>query len=237
MNNKARSVIVEKQVTEFRNFCGLGATEAIQLKSLLLKLNVMTLYRPLSENFSGMSIKDGKGNRFMLINSNDPIGRQHFTIAHELYHLFIEESPKPHICTKDGVKSEVEKHADMFASALLIPAPGVSQLIPDDELFGEITIGTVVRAEHYFSVSRIALLNRLRDLGFISNQQKEALKSIPVIQSAKDCGYDTALYKSGNANLFIGNLGEKARKLFDAGKISEGHYIEILNKLNYADED
>ena len=39
------------------------------------------------------------------------------------------------------------------------------------------------------------------------------------------------------ANLFIGNLGEKARKLFDAGKISEGHYIEILNKLNYADED
>ena len=27
----------------------------------------------------------------MLINSNQPRGRQHFTIAHELYHLFIEE--------------------------------------------------------------------------------------------------------------------------------------------------
>lgn len=237
MNNKARSIIVEKQVTEFRNLSGLGATEAIQIKSLLLKLNVMTLYRPLSENFSGMSIKDSKGNRFMLINSNDPIGRQHFTIAHELYHLFIEEKPRPHICVKDDIKDDTEKHADMFASALLIPASGLSQLIPNDELFGELTIGTIVRAEHYFSVSRVALLNRLRDLGFINNAQKETLKSIPVIQSARECGYDTSLYRSGNANLFIGNLGEKARKLFDAGKISEGHYIEILNKLNYASED
>lgn len=237
MNSKARSVIVEKQVTEFRNFCGLSAGEAIQLKSLLLKLNVMTLYRPLSENFSGMSIKDARGNRFMLINSNDPIGRQHFTIAHELYHLFIEENPKPHVCTKEGIKNETEKHADMFASALLIPTSGISQLIPEQELLSEITIGTIVRAEHYFSVSRIALLHRLRDLGLITNAQKEALKAFPVIQSARNCGYDTALYKSGNANLFIGSLGEKARKLFDEGKISEGHYIEILNKLNHADEN
>lgn len=237
MSHKALSIIIEKQATEFRNFCGLSSGEPVQLKSLLLKLNVMTLYRPLSENFSGMSIKDGKGNRFMLINSNNPIGRQHFTIAHELYHLFIEDSPKPHACTKDGLNTYTEKLADMFASMFLMPASGISQLIPDDELLGEITIGTIIRAEHYFSVSRIALLNRLRDLGFINNAKKDTLKSIPVIQSAKERGYDTALYKSGNANLFIGDLGEKAHKLFEASKISEGHYIEILNKLNYADED
>lgn len=82
-------------------------------------------------------------------------------------------------------------------------------------------------------MSRTALLNRLHDLSLISKSLKESLAAFPVIQSAREYGYDTSLYKSGNENLIIGDYGEKARKLFDAGNISEGHYIELLNKLNY----
>ena len=79
--------VIEKQVSEFRSDNGLSLSEPIALKSLLLKLNILTIFRPLSENFSGMCLKDKSGHRFMLVNSNQSQGRQHFTIAHELYHL------------------------------------------------------------------------------------------------------------------------------------------------------
>ena len=58
--------LVENQVSRFRQMAGLSDAEAVNLKSLLLKLNVLTVYRPLSDKFSGMSLKSGD-RRFMLI--------------------------------------------------------------------------------------------------------------------------------------------------------------------------
>jgi len=40
----------------------------------------------------------------------------------------------------------------------------------------------------------------------------------------------------GNEGLVIGNFGEKARKLFDARKNSEGHYLELLHKIGIDDK-
>lgn len=230
--------IIEKQVVQFRQQCGLGGTEPIRLKSLLLKLNVLTVYRPLSDNLSGMSLKDSLGHRFMLINSNQPRGRQHFTIAHELYHLFVETNPQPHKCELGGKKNQEELRADMFASLLLMPGEGVIQMIPGEELeHSSVSVATLLRLEQYFAVSRAALLNRLGDLGLISASLKEEFRQMSPIQTAKAYGYDTSLYKGGNENLIIGNMGELANRLFDAEQISEGHYIEVLNKLSYGEED
>ena len=41
--------LVENQVSRFRQMAGLSDAEAVNLKSLLLKLNVLTVYRPLSD--------------------------------------------------------------------------------------------------------------------------------------------------------------------------------------------
>lgn len=223
--------LVESQVSKFRQSVGLSDTEAVNLKSLLLKLNVQTIYRPLSESFSGMSLKSGHI-RFMLINSNQPRSRQHFTIAHELYHLFVEENPMPHKCENGGKKDESEQCADAFALRFLMPKDGVIQLIPDSELMsGSVSLGTVIRLEHYFSISRAATLNRLYDLKLIDKTFKEELAAYPAIRTAREYGYDTTLYEPGNKNLVIGNFGEKARNLFDNEKISEGHYLELLHKI------
>ncbi|MBD5234564.1 MAG: ImmA/IrrE family metallo-endopeptidase [Bacteroidales bacterium] len=223
--------IVENQASRFRQTVGLSDTEAVNLKSLLLKLNVLTLYRPLSDDFAGMSLRSGE-RRFMMINSNNPRGRQHFTIAHELYHLFIESNPQPHICRLDSKKDEAEQCADAFALLFLMPANGVRQLIPDSELInGEISIATILKIEQYFSVSHRATLNRLCDLKFISKEQKDKLSQMPVTHTAKLYGYNTDLYAKANENLVIGDFGEKARKLFENGKISEGHYLELLHKI------
>ncbi|MDR0988078.1 MAG: ImmA/IrrE family metallo-endopeptidase [Prevotellaceae bacterium] len=235
MTKESERRLIEQQVVNFRQEAELGYTDALNIKSLLLKLKVVSVFRPLSDEFCGMSLKDSSARRFMLINSNQPIGRQHFTIAHELYHLFVEENSKPHRCTSgNSSKNPVERQADLFASMLLIPAEGILRLLPKNEVQrGDVSLASVLMMEHYYAVSRQALLNRLGDLGFINKHSKEQLSKIPARQSARDYGYDTALYFSGNENLIIGDFGEKARTLFDAGKISEGHYLELLNKLNY----
>lgn len=229
--------LVENQASRFRQLAGLSDAEAVNIKSLLLKLNVLTVYRPLSDKFSGMSLKSGD-RRFMLVNSNQPKCRQHFTIAHELYHLFVDPNPLPHNCSADGKKNETEQCADAFALMFLMPADGVRLMIPDNELMsGHVSLASVLRIEHYFSVSHAAALNRLFDLKLIDRNERDQYLQYPVKRTAWEYGYDTALYEPGNENLVIGSFGEKARKLFDEEKISEGHYMELLHKIGINDSE
>ena len=53
-----------------------------------------------------------------------------------------------------------------------------------------------------------------------------------MIDSAVAYGYDKSLYVGGNEGVVIGDFGEKARRLYEDGKISEGHYLELLNLWN-----
>ena len=222
---------VESQASRFRQFAGLSDSEAVNLRSLLLKLNVLTLFRPMSDSFSGMSLK-GNGQLFMLINSNQPICRQHFTISHELFHLFIEDNPVPHRCQEGGKKNESEQCADAFALMFLMPADAVRQMIPEDELKqGKVSLATVLKLGQYFGASHAAVLNRLSDLNLIRRNEREQLFGISVKRACREHGYDTSLYEPGNEGRVIGDFGEKARKLFEADKISEGHYLELLHKI------
>lgn len=119
-----------------------------------------------------------------------------------------------------------------------MPADGVWQMIPDNELMaGRVSLASVLRIGHYFSVSFSAVLNRLYDLKLIDRVERDAFKEYPVKRTAREYGYDTALYEPGNENLVIGDFGEKARKLFDAEKISEGHYMELLHKIGIDDNE
>jgi Zn-dependent peptidase ImmA (M78 family) len=228
------NAILQKKANSFRERNGVSGSEAIRLKSLLLKLNVLTLFRPLSEAFSGMSLKINEDARFILVNSNHSIGRQHFTIAHELYHLYIQEKLEIHQC-KTGIfdiKNKEEFNADYFASCLLMPESGIHEMIPDDELNKKIlSIQTIIKLEQYFSVSHSSMLVRLKMLRLLDNRAFEYFNTFKAIETAQKYGYDTSLYKVGNHNTTVGDYGEKARKLFDIEKISEGHYLELMQQI------
>lgn len=66
----------------------------------------------------------------------------------------------------------------------------------------------------------------------ITETTRSHLAEIGVKHSARCFGYDTALYEPANEGLVIGDFGEKARCLFEQDKISEGHYLELLHKIN-----
>lgn len=217
---------------KLRAKAGLNLSEPIHTKTLLRKLNIVTLYRPLSETSCGISCKSASGKMFMLINSRTTRGRQHFTIAHELYHLFYEAHPTPHVCK--GMATGEEKNANHFASALLMPKEGLLSEIPDEHLIHHnIDLPTLLRLEQLFSVSRSTLLIRLKDLDMITQKQFDELNSVPVKESAREYGYDLSLYEPGNEGLVIGDFVEKARLLYERGKISEGHFLELRKTIDH----
>lgn len=216
---------------KFRSQVGLSPNDPINIKTLVRKHQITAMYRPLSVDSYGISCKSNSGKMFILINCNSTRGRQHFTVAHELYHLYFDKKPTPHMC---GVVSTIEeKNADLFASSLLLPKEGIYAMISNEEILShKINLATILRIEQMFQVSRSTLLIRLKNIGIISEGQLKELQSIPVIESAREYGYDSSLYRNGNKGLFIGDFGEKARILFESERISEGHYMELLNMIS-----
>lgn len=215
----------------FRNRLHLPQDLPLTVKEVLEQLGILTVFRPLSDGSYGMSIKTKDGMRFMLVSSNSTIGRQHFTIAHELYHLYYDENPTPHMCGLDG-KSPLEQSADMFASNLLLPRVGLLAMLPESySETKQLDIATIVKMEQKFQVSRQALLYRLKRLAIISENQLQELLSAPIREVAMRRGFDTSVYEKGNDGLVIGDYKSLATDIFEKGLISEGHYNELLNAL------
>ncbi|RZJ63092.1 MAG: ImmA/IrrE family metallo-endopeptidase [Flavobacterium sp.] len=231
------NLVLEKDAARFRSERGINNNEPIRLKSLLQKSNVIAVFEPLAANFSGMAIKAGQQSivhRFMLINSSQSLGKQHFTICHELYHLYLQPDFVSQLCVTgrfDKGADKQEYYADIFASYLLLPNEGLLENIPNEELrTKKISLKTILFIEQLYSCSRAALLYRLKTLGLISTHQY-AEYGINVKRGALENGYSISLYEPGNNNLVIGDYGGTARELYDKEKISQSHYYSLLKDL------
>lgn len=237
MSDKGTQKKLELLAQDFRQQNGLSLTEPLKLKSLLQKTNVLTIYKPLSAKFSGMSIKIGlpeKTYRFMLVNSEHPIGKQHFTICHELYHLYYQNDFKAAVsCTGmfDKKGNPEEYNADIFASYLLLPESGIWEMIPEAERArNKIKMGTVLTIEQYYGSSHTALLFRLLNMGLIDPAYKEEL-STGIMANARKFGYNTSLYEKANENEVIGDYGLLAYKAWENGIVSESAFFGLLQDL------
>jgi len=229
---------LQKEATHLRNHWEIGPTDPIRLSSLILRLNTVLVFKQLSTKFSGMSYKVADFS-FMLINSEHPIGRQNFTICHELYHIFVQTDFAIHSCIIEGFdkKNKTEYAADLFASFFLLPEDGVLRLIPENELRkNKITLQTILKIEQYYRCSRSALLYRLENLGLIYVKDYEDYR-YDVSKNAKLYGYDTALYYPGRHDQVYGEYGVIAKKLFDDEKISESHYLSLLKDIGIDIDD
>ena len=220
---------LKSNVADFRNRVGYNGTEPINFVSLLKKLDILTIFKKLSDDFSGLSMIDAES-RFMLVNSNHSMGRQNFTICHELYHLYYDKNFTPHKC-KTGLfpKKDInERMADIFASHLLLPEDGITQLIADDELGKDkIRLATLLKIEQTYGSSRKALLYQLSKMelassSFIENYSKQ------VKAGAHQYGYSTELYETTAERAIVGAYGTLANKLFENEQISESHYQELM---------
>ncbi len=217
----------------------VSGTEPANMKTSIRKLGIMAVYRSLSEGLYGLSLKtpDNK-NMFLLINSNSTRGRQHFTIAHELFHLYYDENPQAHFCKGEEERAVSESSADLFASALLMPYAGIiGKISPGEIASRNISIDTAITLGQLYGVSHKTMVRRLKDLKLITSKCADTLFNIRIRREASLRGIDDSLYNPGNKNLIIGQYGMRAKRLFDMEKISEGHYVELLNAIGYGESE
>ena len=214
-----------------RHEWGMESFASANIRSLVYNniRNLTVLWFPMKANVSGCCSKTGDDN-VIFINTDYSIGRQNFTLAHELYHLLYEDIDEFIVC---GVKSksQSERNADNFASNLLMPDSAM-YWFKNKYCIEEWALEDVIKCEQYYRVSRSTMLVRLKKMNWISQEQFDEF-GMNVIREADRLGYDTSLYKPSPESQKHSSIGELIRlteKAYDDGKITGGKRREILLK-------
>ncbi len=214
-----------------RHEWGIESFASINIRSLVYSniRNLTVLWFPMKKNISGCCSRT-KEDKVIFINTNHSIGRQNFTLAHELYHLLYEDIDDFIVCGLNN-NSQSEKNADDFASSLLMPDSALYWFKNKNQI-EDWSLDDVIMCEQYYQVSHEAMLIRLKKIGWISQKQFDDFQG-DIINSAGKLGVDTDLYKPSPENQKYSSIGEIIRlteKAYDEKKITGGKRREILLK-------
>lgn len=114
--------LLSSQAAWLRKQLGADDSAPIDIFSLAQTIRNLTLILyPLGVNISGVCYR-GEHSSVVVVNSDMSVGRQRFSLAHEFYHLFFDDSPALSVSEiVIGNGDQVERAADQFASYFLIP--------------------------------------------------------------------------------------------------------------------
>lgn len=216
-----------------RKMLGEDSSSPIDIFSLIQAIENLTLvFYPLGSNISGACFRNQQSS-LIVVNSDMSLGRQRFSLAHELYHYYFDKDSDSVICSsKIGKGNDKEKSADQFASYFLVPSAALYAATtkckkdPTDKL----SLKDVIRLEQYFGISHQAMLIRLQSEGRITLADLDSMQG-GIISSAARLGFDASLYKPTEENKKIQVLGHyicQAEKLLKNDIISQGKYEELL---------
>jgi len=247
---RSTSAELSYQANELRKRFGEDLSSPVDIFSILQAQENLTLvFYPFSDRISGMCVRARSGEQLIAINSTRTLGRQRFTAAHELYHLFVQDeitdlptAERVVICGAEigGGRDEEEKNADCFASYFLSPNDALRSFIEKNLMKGArrpMTVDDIVRIEQHFRMSRQATLYRLVGDGWIPLDFANTFK-VDIIASARRLGFSSELYVSTPAErqyFTSGSYIGLAERLMSSDVISNGKYEELLLDAYRAD--
>jgi Zn-dependent peptidase ImmA (M78 family) len=134
-------------------------------------------YQSLEDDISGFLYKQGT-EIVIGVNTHHAPVRQNFTTAHELGHLLLHDQQQLHVDHKfrvvrlrDGLSSEAvdeaEREANFFAATLLMPRQFLDADLAGLDFFDLLDDTVLFELARKYGVSTQALLNRLKNLGYI----------------------------------------------------------------------
>jgi Zn-dependent peptidase ImmA (M78 family)/DNA-binding XRE family transcriptional regulator len=176
-----------------RELLGLGGGPIDDLFRLVDE-HVLVFRLPLGSDLntspSGLFYNHPRAGFCIVVNSDMTLGRQVFTLAHELAHAFFHSQEADAWISMPGAPVERERFADMFSGELLVPRDSLARVIDELEVWEELSDPVVtVHLQRHFGVSYAALLVRLRQEGFLTQEQYEGLGRISSSTLARRLGY------------------------------------------------
>lgn len=193
--------------------------------------NLTMVFIKMDDKISGACFKVDS-QQIMFINSKHPKGRQVFTAAHEIYHLFYEDANFT-ICNLNS-NDEAEKNANRFASFLLMPINALYSYKKKNNI-EKWDLNSIIDCEQYFQISHEALLYRLKSGGDITFDEFNLFKP-NIKNNALHRGYDSSLYEPYiNKDYTIGNYVRLVEEVYEKDLISNGKREEYLIQAYLSD--
>jgi Zn-dependent peptidase ImmA (M78 family) len=126
---------------------------------------------------SGFLYRDKGAQAVIGVNTHHHSNRQNFTIAHELGHWLLHEQEQLHVDREFRVRlrndvssqgtDEAEREANFFAAALLMPKAFLETDLANEDYFDLLDDEFLRGLARKYGVSSQALVNRLKNLGYI----------------------------------------------------------------------
>lgn len=225
---------LSNKASSLRKRLGEDGESPIDIFKLVQNIENLTLiFYPFGKNISGVCYK-GENSSVIAINSDMSIGRQRFSLAHELYHLYFDDNVANTVSPITiGSSDETEKRADQFASYFLIPSSSLYELVENkkkDVKKKYFTVEDVISMEQFYGVSHKAMIYRLLSEGYLKNEQLKEMER-GIIEKARKLGYDTTIYHPALDNKktrVIGRYITLAEEVLEKDMISQGKYEGIL---------
>lgn len=209
---------------EIRNELDLGNYPATSLiKVLEERYGIKFFFNELDGNGSAAASVSEYG-LCVLISSSEPAWRQHFSLAHELFHIITwSEQLLNQVSSNQKLWDHNESLANAFAAGLLVPTEALHHEIRQLPKLNDAGIVSIARQ---FGVSLEALLWRMANLSIIKKETaQKSLKNeqMKLLDRQSLVGVQVPLYLS---NRFV----RLAYVAYENGEISRGRLAKILNK-------
>jgi Zn-dependent peptidase ImmA (M78 family) len=194
----------------------------------ILGLYARVIYYPLGEDAPwGFTRISGSRNDadlekpFVAINTSIPVSSQVFAAAHELYHIWYENSPDvlPQNLLDENGNKNIEKKANRFAAEFLLDDMMLRQEIQIYRI-KTFDIKAVLQLAELFVVPYRAMVKRIFETGYIGNETRKKLleESDDSIERYRK-RYAISADKS-DGRIAVDNLAELAVNAYEAGLIT-----------------
>ena len=189
----------EETAEQERRRLGIANAPIAEVSELIASQGIWASGVTLPDSMSGLFLRHPSIGLAILVNSSHPKGRKRFSYAHEYAHALLDRNGHVTVSSTDNSSDMVEKRANAFAAAFLMPRAGVRASLrnldkglpsrQDHAIFDAASGGHIEAAQrpparsqritykdnamlaHHFGVSYQAATYRLKSLRYISARE------------------------------------------------------------------
>jgi Zn-dependent peptidase ImmA (M78 family)/transcriptional regulator with XRE-family HTH domain len=228
------NIQIDGLASKIGNMLNLGSRPALSLQKVMEQiLQIKLLFVELSDFGSAASTIHPEFGAAIIVNNEEAPWRINFTLAHELFHIITWDTLSPaDMENNEPFFSEIEKKADRFASALLLPEGEIRQELTKKVIEQKLPYSDIVDVAREFGVSTSALLYRMANLRLMPWEKANEL--------SKNEGLTMIDHRIRKDSPDEAPVSERfillASKCLRKGLISHGKFAEILG-IDRADID
>ncbi|MFA4915238.1 MAG: XRE family transcriptional regulator [Syntrophales bacterium] len=228
------NIQIDGLASKIGNMLNLGSRPALSLQKVMEQiLQIKLLFVELSDFGSAASTIHPELGAAIIVNNEEAPWRINFTLAHELFHIITWDTLSPLDMENDEqFFSEIERKADRFASALLLPEAEIRQELAKRVIEQKLPYSDIVDVAREFGVSTSALLYRMANLRLMPWEKANDLSKNDELAMIDHRIRKDSPNEAPVSERFILLSGKCLRK----GLISHGKFAEILG-IDRADID